>query len=91
MPREPPQVAALVGAQSAAHQDDALDLLERSPRRECFQRAPRDPVQDPHVVQSGDVVGMRVGEQDGIGPGNAATQELKSLDRFLKPVVKYVI
>src|SRR3954468_24227843 len=29
MPREPPQLAALVGAQAAAHEDDALDLLER--------------------------------------------------------------
>src|SRR3954470_20857229 len=29
VPREPPQLAALVGPQAAAHVDDALDLLER--------------------------------------------------------------
>src|SRR3954451_10934773 len=29
MPREPPQLAALVGPQAAAHEDDALDLLQR--------------------------------------------------------------
>src|SRR3954447_1030247 len=29
VPREPPQLAALVGPQAAAHEDDALDLVER--------------------------------------------------------------
>ncbi len=43
-----------------------------------LQRPFGDAVQDPHVVDPGDVVGMRMSEQHRIRPRNAASQELSS-------------
>src|SRR4051812_14335530 len=47
MPREPPQRAALVGAQSSAHEDDSLDLVERCAELDALDEGRADLVVHP--------------------------------------------
>ncbi len=53
-------------------------LVERGLGGEGIQRPAGDPVQDPHVVDAGDVVGMRMGKQHRIHPRHPARQQLVS-------------
>src|SRR4051794_6258018 len=42
VPREPPQVTPLVGAQAVAHEDDALDLVERGTELDALHEGRAD-------------------------------------------------
>ena len=54
------------------------DLVQRLLRGEGLQRPVGDAVEDPDVVDAGDMVRMRVREQHRVDPGNATVEQLGS-------------